>query len=523
MSRPVRYSLLVVGLLLLAIAVFLGFYIPTLGPRLKQTVLTALEQRFDADVQLDKLHIAIYPTPSVDGEGLVISQRNRAPSDVPMIQIRHFHARASYAVLLDWRNNVDEITLDGLRIHLPPRSAGVANLKKQLNGSDHGAEQLKWMIKTIVANRALLEIEPKPGKDPLLFPIENLVMHSVGPGEAMDFTASLTNAKPPGAIDTKGKFGPWLREDPRSTPISGDYTFQHADLSVFKGISGTLSSQGKYSGVLQHILVDGTTETPDFALSKGGTPVNLTTVFHSVVDGTDGDTILDPVDAKFGRSEFICSGGIVHHPGTAGKAIELQARTKYARMEDILALVVKGPPVMRGDMDFQSSITIPPGQEEVIRKLALAGKFRLKSATFTNKEITGRLRMLTDRASGITKKDEDDGEGAKRNVASNMLSNFKLNKGVLNLAGFSFEVPGSHIKLDGRYNLVSSALDMSGMFQMQAKLSETQSGIKSLLLKPLDRHFEKDGAGFEIPFAITGTRDHPTIQASAFHKTFSIH
>jgi hypothetical protein len=64
---------------------------------------------------------------------------------------------------------------------------------------------------------------------------------------------------------------------------------------------------------------------------------------------------------------------------------------------------------------------------------------------------------------------------------------------------------------------------MKGVFLMKAKLAETQSGIKHLLLKPLDPLFSKDGAGFEVPVKIGGTREHPEISAAIFHKQFTIH
>jgi hypothetical protein len=104
-----------------------------------------------------------------------------------------------------------------------------------------------------------------------------------------------------------------------------------------------------------------------------------------------------------------------------------------------------------------------------------------------------------------------------------MHARFKLNKGVASFTQISFQVPGARLQLAGNYNLKSSDVDFKGNFQMQAKLSQTQSGFKSVMLKPLDRFFEKDGAGFEVPVSITGTKEKPTIGVSAFHRTFTIH
>jgi len=408
-----------------------------------------------------------------------------------------------------------------LEIHIPPRGPSTGTGTQP----GHDTTRLKFLIETIVARNGLIEIEPKdPGKEPLQYPIQNLTMHSVGPGEAMTFTVRLTNAKPPGAIDSSGHFGPWQRDDPRATPISGVYTFQHANLSVFNGIGGTLSSEGKYGGILQRIKVEGTADVPNFSLKKSGAAVHLVTQFHSIVDGTNGDTILDPVDAKFGHSEFLCRGGITQQPtGERGKTIDLLARTKYGRMEDILTLVVNGKPIMNGNVEFQSRILIPPGKQQVADKLNLDGQFHLTQATLTSERDAHLLKLLSERASGITKEDVEHGQGEKGNVASNVFARFVLKDGNVHLAKLSFEVPGAQIQLAGNFNLISSALDMKGDFQMHATLSETQSGFKSLLLKPLDRFFEKDGAGFEVPLSITGTRDHPAIGVTVFHRTFTIH
>jgi hypothetical protein len=517
MLRLFRYFLAAVILLLLAGAGFLSFYLPTLRPRLKERVISAMEQRFDADVQLADLQFSLFPEPQVDGEGLVIQHKQWGNERHPLIKIQHFHAQTDFTTLLDWRNHVNQVVLDGLELHIPPRGpstgAGVQ--------PGHDTTRLKFLIETIVARHGLIEIEPRdPSKEPLQFPIENLTMHSVGPGEAMTFTVRLTNAKPPGAIDTSGHFGPWQRDDPRATPISGVYTFHNANLSVFNGIGGTLSSEGKYGGVLQRIQVEGTTDVPNFSLKKGGAAVHLATKFHSIVDGTNGDTILDPVDAKFGHSEFLCRGGITQQvSGERGKTIDLQARTKYGRMEDILRLVVNGKPILNGNVEFQSRILIPPGKQQVADKLNLDGQFHLTQATLTNERDARFLKLLSERASGITKKDQ----GEKGKVASNLFARFVLKNGNVHLAKLSFEVPGAQIQLAGNFNLVSSAVDMKGDFQMHATLSETQSGFKSLLLKPLDRFFEKDGAGFEVPLSITGTRDHPAIGVTVFHRTFTIH
>ena len=116
-----------------------------------------------------------------------------------------------------------------------------------------------------MADGTILRVLPrKSGKEPLEFDIRRLHLHSVGIDRPMEFDAELRNAKPPGIIRSHGRFGPWAAGEPGDTPVSGDYTFQDADLSVFRGIAGILSSQGNYRGKLERIEVQGATDTPDF-------------------------------------------------------------------------------------------------------------------------------------------------------------------------------------------------------------------------------------------------------------------
>jgi hypothetical protein len=44
---------------------------------------------------------------------------------------------------------------------------------------------------------------------------------------------------------------------------------------------------------------------------------------------------------------------------------------------------------------------------------------------------------------------------------------------------------------------------------MQATVSRMVGGWKGLLLMPVDKYFQKNGAGTEIPFKIDGTRSDP--------------
>lgn len=532
MRRVLRYGLLTTLLLVLVGGGIAYFYskrkLRDFGPLARQRVIQALQERFDADVDLKSIDITVYPRAKAVGEELTIRHKGWGDAH-PLIHIRRFTAETDYDTLIAKKNHVDLVRLEGLEIHIPRRGhsafvekrAGNHDVETEEPGQDRAS--LKFVIEKITADGTFLEIEPKvEGKKPLQFNIQKLLLKSVGPGQAMTFNAQLLNAKPPGLILSAGQFGPWQRDDPRASAVSGKYKFENADLAVFKGISGVLSSTGDYHGVLQHIEVNGTTDTPQFSLKRGGEPVHLATTFHSVVNGTDGDTILDPVEAHFLHSTFVCRGSVIHHTGDTGKTVSLDAVTQEARMEDILRLIVgRDEPFLRGAVDFRSKILIPPGHQDVADKLDLDGRFAISSAHFTSPKVEQRLLTLSDRARGISKKEED--QAPPETVASSFDGRFKMDNGNIAFSKLSFSVPGAAISLTGNYNLQSEQLNFKGRFRMDATLSDTQSGIKHWALKPFDRFFEKNGAGLEVPLTVAGTRSSPEIGTEIFHKHIAIH
>ncbi len=531
MRRPMpnvyRYGLWGLCLCLVGGSIWAYWYVSTLGPRSKDRVVRALADRFDADVELKSLQISMLPRPAVVAEGLSIRHK-RWSSPRPLISVRRFYAQTSFATVFNHGDHVEVVKLEGLTVYLPRRSKSPgAGFMRPHSGSATARSRgrLHFLVDTIVADGTLLEIEPgNPAKQVRRFNLVKLTLHSVSPGGAMTFRTKLMNPIPPGQIESAGAFGPWQRDDPRATAVSGKYNFQNADLGKFKGISGILSSIGDYQGVLERIDVNGATDTPDFALKRKEQPVHLKTRFHAVVDGTDGDTTLDPVDAEFGHSEFLCRGSVSHMPGSEGKTISLNAETKHARMEDILRLVVGGDqPFMTGNVDFRSGILIPQGPESVFDKLRLNGRFIISNGKFASPKVEKTLINLSLRARGVSKKKESQMHKANGSVASDLIGVFTLRDGLASFSRCAFRVPGATVLMRGDYNLRSDIIDMHGVFRMDATISETQSGIKHFLLKPFDWLFEKDGAGFQVPISLTGNRKSPVLQALVLHHRITIH
>jgi hypothetical protein len=321
----------------------------------------------------------------------------------------------------------------------------------------------------------------------------------------MPFQATLTNGVPPGEIVTAGKFGPWNAKKPGATPLEGTFTFDKADLGVFNGIAGTLSSRGSFGGALNYIDVNGETDTPDFVIKVGGHPFPLHTKYHTIVDGTNGDTVLERIDGQFLESALIARGSVLDGPpGEKGRTVTLDITMTKARIEDVMRMAVNTPkPPMTGALQLTTKFLLPPGETDVVDRLKLNGRFSITAAKFTNYDVQGKIVELSHRGRG-RKEDQ-----RKEQVASNFTGRFILGNGRLELPEVSFGVPGAQVKLAGGYGLKAETLAFKGDLLMDAKVSETVSGVKSLLLKLADPFFRRKGGGSSIPIKIEGTRNDP--------------
>jgi hypothetical protein len=86
---------------------------------------------------------------------------------------------------------------------------------------------------------------------------------------------------------------------------------------------------------------------------------------------------------------------------------------------------------------------------------------------------------------------------------------FTLQDGVLRLPGLRFSVKGARVDLDGRYTLRDQALDFTGALRLDAPVSRTVTGFKSILHTPIDPLFRRNGAGTLLPIKISGTVGQP--------------
>lgn len=507
-------------------------------PYLRARIVDGLAGHFHARVELDNFHLSIGNTlrgqwgiwaqghglriwPPAEVAGVTVPGTNGAGQ--PLINLEEFSFQAPLRYHSGVPLSISVVRVKGLEIHMPPHPHFLHVPEEQSAAPASPAAQappvpVRFTIGSVdCTDVTIVHESTKPGKLPLDIAISHLRVTHISPGHPLNFIADLTNPRPTGAVHTTGTFGPWDVDDPGESPVAGDYTFTHADLGNFRGIEGTLNSTGHYTGTLNDITADGDTDTPDFRLSRSDNPSDLKTHFHARVDGTNGDTWLDPVDATLGHTHFIARGQVVRvlapqsdgPPHSIGHDIDLKINIDRGRVEDVIRISTKGAtPPLTGDLVLNSTLHIPPGKPSVMERIEMDGKFSLTDAEFSSQKVQDRIAELSLRGQGRPK---DVHSTDAQSITSSMDSNFTVRAGRIHLPDLDYTVPGADIQLKGTYGLVLGDLDFTGTAKMQASVSKMVGGFKGFLLKPADRFFrgkDKD-AGTEVPVHVDGTREHP--------------
>jgi len=494
-----------------------------------------LAHRFNAEVELGHLDVSMPVRDPVrvllqKGKGAhirvradKISLRQGGHPDLPpLFSMRGLEFGLELSTLWESPMRIDYVKAEAFEVTIPPKGqrpsirklssgnavgASEANQKESAHppGTDR-SPQPGVLIDHVDLDGMKLTILPgNPAREALEFEMQTLRLESAGIGVPMRYRTVMTNATPPGLIDCKGSFGPFLADAPGETPVTGDYVFKDADLSVFQPISGKLASTGHFQGRLNRIVVDGTANVPDFQLKSAGNVVPLKATFHAIVDGTDGDTLLQPVMATLGGSELICSGGVVRNKDEEKKTVHLDVTVPRGRIADFLRLAVKGPkPPLEGRSRMNFRMEVPPGAGRMIHRLVLVGTFALQDASFTSTTVQDKIDDISRRTQGKPSAVEIQG------VTSDFEGAFTLKAGILELSRLMFAVPGADVLLSGWYNLSSERLDFRGSVRTRARVSQMmKTRWKRIVLKPVDPFFAKDGAGAVMRIAITGTRSDP--------------
>jgi hypothetical protein len=504
------------GVALLGVMIATWFAVRHFEPMIRDQAIRYLRERFNSDVELTALHVHMPKRPTlallrnrgrgakiaVDGEGLSM-WFGGARDKPPLFSIRRVDFVVDLGTLAEGRQVVETVTIDGVEINIPPK--GDRPAMPAGAGSDQSETARKRVvIKVASIKNGVLVILPKDKtRSPLRYAVASLRLTSVGAGEPMKYDAALTIPRPPGQVRSSGVFGPWIANEPGDTPLKGGYNYENADLGVFNGIAGTLSSTGTFDGTLSRLRARGTAAIPNFRLKMTGTPVPLTTSFEVLVDGTNGNTVLEPVRARLGHTSFTTTGAVIKHQDQERRTVDLKVAMPDGDLNDLLRLAMKGPPFMEGRIALNTSIRIPPFSGRVKQKLILDGNFSVRNGKFLRSTIQSQLDALSRHGQGQPQNQEID------QVLSAMKGSFRLENQVMTFRSLLFGVPGADVNLAGAYDMGGDTLDFHGDLKLQARVSQMVTGWKKWVLKPIDPLFSRNGAGTFLRIKVEGNAHQP--------------
>jgi hypothetical protein len=477
---------------LIIIAIVILFLIPLLYVKLwpfsQKSVLEDLAEASGSTVTIQHYQPTYFPPGCVlDGIEFLHGQNH-----FKLVEAEKLIIQGSYIGIL--RRHVPRITAIAAHVFIPAFGSNIS----------FDTEHSKIVVDEVIANGSFIEFEDKnPRKTPFRFDVHQASFHNVEWGKPIAYRLKLHNPNPPGEIGASGKFGPWAQGGAEQTPFSGQYTFEHADLGVYGGIAGTLSSKGQFHGALQHLDVSGTTSTPDFEVKSGGHKFSLETRFDAYVDATKGDTFLKRIDARLGRTNLIVQGSVARFPGGKGKLTKLQFTSRRGRIEDILGLFVTERSPMSGETSLKADVEVPPGDGSFLRKVKLNGQFGIDEGSFTKAQTQKDVNELSAGARGQNKENPE-------TVVTNLRGRVSLSDGTAHFTDLSFGIPGAQANMHGTYSIIEPyRINLHGNMRVETRISKTSSGVKALLLKMMDPFFKKKKKGEIVPVHILGTYKKP--------------
>ena len=496
-NRHRRKLLIIGGAVMLAILIAAVVVFAWIWPFTPDHVRTDLQQGSGTKVAFQSFKQTFFPPGCVLEH--VTFRSDAIPNGPPLLTAEKLTIATGYARLLT--HDVGTIRAEGAHVVLPPFGKG----QKLFQGSSNNH---KTKIERLIADASIFEVSSgAPGGTPLRFQIRKLTVHDLGSSTGMSFQIDAAIPKLPGEVIATAKLGHWNAEKPEMTELAGKYQFRNAQLGVFRAIAGTLASEGRFEGPVKNLNVRGSIDVPNFEVTRTHHRIHLRTQFDAVVDGTAGDIVIRSVKAHFDRTTVTGNGKIAAIPGKKGKTAALDLFVRDGRIEDVLFLFVRGQKSpLAGATSFETKVTIPPGKKKFLDKIVLDGNFDITSGQFTNSQTQDRVNQLTAQARGTKNPTPQNAQP----VATDWEGQVLLQDGIAHLSLLRIRAPGAAVKLRGTYGLEKQNVNLHGMLFLQAKLSQATSGIKSILLKPIEPFLKKNRhGGAKMPVGITGTYYHP--------------
>jgi hypothetical protein len=492
-------------------------------PVVRARLIGRLESRLHAKAELDSVHLSLGRGVVLSGSGLrIVDIGGGQAAAAPSLTVRGFQLHGGLISMLLERQDSTVAYVQGMVVTLPAALAKGVPAGKLSQGHTLASRDVLMLDRVVVTDARVLVQAAASGNPLSNPPIEldfgTLIVGDFAAGKPFAYDAVLEGLNHHAKLRSTGHVGPWTVDAPAELPVDGNYDLSALDLSVVRGLSGTLSARGRVAGGLKQLEIDGTSETPNLALSTSARPQAYDTKYHAVLDGLTGNLRIDAATMRLNHTTMHATGTIARSGSGSGFVTKLDLTSSSGRVEDQMTLLSSPKPaVIEGAEELRSHMTILPGTAPLIERITVTGSARLTGVTSTDLASQQKMDSIGMRADGHAR------EASKLSpnlpiVPITMTGNFRIAGGNMDLSNVICTEPGALMLLEGRYELTGTQVEMHGVLRTLATASHMTTGIMSLLAKPLDPLLRKHGAGMEIPIELKGDRVSPHFGLDLTHR-----
>jgi hypothetical protein len=477
-------------------------------PYAEAQILPGIQDTFKSKVNVRTYRRFYFPHPGCEMEMVRLTSPSEIVGHAPLATAQKIRITGRYRDLLVRPYHLAEIEVDGLRVRIPSETEP----KRWSEGANDANSKVS--VGTVITNGAVLEIE-KPGtEEALKFEIHKLQVESIAAGRPMSYAVNMGIPEPPGELQSTGTFGPWHGGEIGRIPLSGNVKLSGGRLDKYAGLGGTIRSEERFGGTLEQVEVTGEASAPDFELKSAGHKVGLETQFDVMVDAMRGEAQLKGVVASVGKTIVHARGAMTEDPRQDHREAALDFSITNGRTEDLLWVFSSASkPAMFGPVLFSGNVRMRKFGDGFLDALQANGKFEVK-----NGHLQAAAQAKINQFSARAGKKLKSGRKAPDAAVENLSSDVRIANGVAHMSHVYFQIPGARARVDGTYKLDNSVVDLHGNLWTDASLSDNTTGIKELLMEPLDPLFRRKHAGAMLEVSMTGDIHDPSIGTALTKK-----
>ena len=231
--------------------------------------------------------------------------------------------------------------------------------------------------------------------------------------------------------------------------------------------------------------------------------------------------VIHGIEAKTGATTVNVAGSVAGER----KVANLDFIVTGGRAEDVLRIFVHDDVPITGPVRLHGHAYVGPtgNGAKFLQRLRVDGVFDVPSERIRDEKTEQSLTEFSQRAqsnkpASSDARTDEELSGSSTDVLSSLSGPATIRDGVVGSQHLIFRFPGAEANLKGTFNLHDKSVHLTGDLKMETDVSNTTTGFKSWLLKPLAPFFKKKSAGAVIPIAVVGGPGHYKVTQDLSHS-----